>query len=79
VVVNLERIKMIPRSDDSKFGLYFIVPIIMASLFAQPIGDAVLRMFGVATTGVASFFATAIAGAVIGVAAVFVWIRLSRK
>ncbi len=59
--------------------LSLLIPIIAGIMFAGPLGDTVLRLLGIATTGIPSFIATVAAGCVLGLVGAFVWIRLTRK
>jgi hypothetical protein len=52
------------------------VPILMAIIFARPVGNAVLQTIGVQKFGVKFFIAHVVAGVVIGVATVFVMLNL---
>jgi hypothetical protein len=72
---------MVTRSGDSKIDWNLLLPILMGYAFAFPVGDRVIRMFGVDTSGGFSpflIFICAASGGVIGIATAIV-MRLWRK
>lgn len=62
-----------------RFGvLDCIVPIIIGILCADDVGNFSLRKLGIEATGLACFVATIFAGAILGLLACAVWMRLKR-